>query len=408
MSEERSADTGQFTPSTDGLFGRDHELVQAGYKPMPDPEREEEATFDTAREAADALNVPAEEPAEPIIYYDKQTGEPTDPNEAITVEQAARDLTAYHDAKADDWSKSISADFAAEVDKMRADALKQNPKLAEHYGIEPPAAEVAKTDVEQVNKQNIAEVAAEPANDGLDPELSRALKHPQVRQAIEEQLGEAHKAREAYSSGLETTRVHTLATLAEVVPHLAGLSPQQFEQGLAVLAEVDPPRFQTAMNILGRAHTIAQAQQQDQQRQAYAAQQRFQEYGKAEDARFRAMVDSTPAKMQETVTEMAAYASELGIERDQLVHLFQTEPIMRHAAFQKMMYDATQFRLHQKAAIQARKAVPKDLPPVQRPGTSRPSSTQSDKTQALEARFNRSGSVKDAAELYALRSRASA
>jgi hypothetical protein len=73
-----------------------------------------------------------------------------------------------------------------------------------------------------------------------------------VRQAIEAELTTANQTREAYTAGLEQARVTTLATLAEVVPHLAGLPPAQFEQGLALLAQADPPAFQKTMDILGR------------------------------------------------------------------------------------------------------------------------------------------------------------
>jgi hypothetical protein len=44
----------------------------------------------------------------------------------------------------------------------------------------------------------------------------------------------------------------------------------------------------------------------------------------------------------------------------------------------------------------------KPLPPVQRPGTSKPAgSVVSERIQALEAKFNKTGSLKDAQALYA-------
>ena len=127
------------------------------------------------------------------------------------------------------------------------------------------------------------------------------------------------------STALENARVQQLATLAEVVPHLAGLPPAQFEQGLAVLAEVDPPAFQTAMNILGRQYQIAQAQQQDQQQRAYLQRQHFeaqrQQYNRATDQAL-GMTFSEKAEMAE---ELVASVEKYGISRDQLMQEARTE-----------------------------------------------------------------------------------
>jgi hypothetical protein len=99
--------------------------------------------------------------------------------------------------------------------------------------------------------------------------------------------------------------------------------------------------------------------------------------------------DQTPVQRAEFGNEMVAYASELGIGRDQLVSLFQNEPIMRHSAFQRMIHDAVRARMTQKAANAASKAIPRDLPPVQRPGTAqhRSGSDASGKIQNLEKQF---------------------
>jgi hypothetical protein len=399
MSEERNDDNGQFTPSTEGLYGREYDLAQAGFKSMPDPEKAKPDEFATPGDAAEALGAPEPKPIEAIIYYDKETGEPSDPKEAVTVEQAARDLSAWHDQKAALDTKSISSDLAAEVDKMRADVLKQNPKLAEQYGIEPPAEEDADSDVKPAaetadNNKSGTEAAdsfdAIDSIDGLHPETAKALKIPQVRQALEQEFSKAQQTTEAYSAGLANAHAYAQASFLEGFPELAGLPPEQIEQGLAMLAQVDPPRFQTAMNVLNRVHTIQTAHQQEQQRQAHVARENFNAYAKYQDSLFRSMVgDNAPAKMQEVGTEMVAYFSELGIGRDQLVHELQTNPLLRSAAGQKVVYDAVQARLSHKAATAARKSVPKDIPPVQRPGTSQPRNSRSAETiQALEAKIS--------------------
>ena len=347
---------------------------------------------------------------EQIVILDTATGEPINddlskgPVESLTVEQAAQLLTTYHDNKAAFDAKSISNDFAAEVDKMRADALKANPKLAEHYGIERPAVDDADAKPVADNARN--DKAAEMSDGELDPELAESIrKHPQVRQMLENELSENHRVREAYSAGLENSRVHTLATLAEVVPHLAGLPPAQFEQGLAVLSQVDPPAFQQAMNILGRTHAIVQAQQQEQQYQAYQAHQQFeaqrQQFSKQAD---EAIGPMTRADKMQMVDELTDYVGRYGVSRDQFIREAQGNLALHHPAFQAMAADAIRYqRMKSAAKVQASKP----LPPVQKPGTSRSSgSYQSDNIAALDAKLSRSGSIKDATALYMAQSKA--
>lgn len=398
MSEDRDESTGQFTPSTDNLFGRDRELADAGFTNMPDPQREKpEGEFETPREAAEALTAsrPAEQPAEVIIYHNTETGEPADPAEAVTLERAAADLASHRAATGDNGAKSISADFAAAIDKMRADAIQGDPKVAAELGVElsPDKGDGAEKPADtQLDKKGVGQPAVNSDGD-LDPVLAEQIRsHPQVREFIAHEVAETQSARDSYSAGLETTRVHSLAVLAEVVPHLAGLPPAQFEQGLAVLSQVDPPAFQSAMNILGRAHTIAQAQQQDQQQRAYAAHQKFEAYAKSEDAKFRSMVGNDREKVGKVSLEVANVAAEMGIDREQLVHLLQTQPIMRDARFQKMMYDAAELSLIRKATLPKPSRA---VPPVQRPGVAAAiTSGDSAEVQRALAAFNASPNEK--------------
>src|SRR5205085_2242110 len=104
----------------------------------------------------------------------------------------------------------------------------------------------------------------------------------------------------------------------------------------------------------------------DGHRQGETARQRFADYAQKEDARFDVMMKSeSPEQIRRMSDQVLAYAAELGVEREQLLQLLKTEPIMRNAAFQKMMYDAAAYRMMKNAAkeVGARPA-----PAVQRPG----------------------------------------
>ncbi len=99
--------------------------------------------------------------------------------------------------------------------------------------------------------------------------------------------------------------------------------------------------------------------------------------------------------------EIAASAKASGIEFGELVRLFNTEPLMRNAIFQRMMYDAGKYRLMMKAKDAA---TAKSLPPVQRPGTAQNRAEREHaELRTLNARLSRSGNIKDAVALYSAR-----
>ena len=78
-----------------------------------------------------------------------------------------------------------------------------------------------------------------------------------------------------------------------------------------------------------------------------------------------------------------------------MVHLWQTQPLMRTAPMQRMMMDATLYRMAKRtAATNPQRAVP----PVQRPGVIAAARSGDDsEVKRLEARFHKTGSQKDMA-----------
>jgi hypothetical protein len=98
-------------------------------------------------------------------------------------------------------------------------------------------------------------------------------------------------------------------------------------------------------------------------------------------------------------------AKEAGVEPAEFMRLFHSDPLMRNAHFQKMMYDAGKYRLAQKSAPKAAT----DVPPVQRPGVAASRVTAASATiSALAAKLNRTGSLRDAQALLAAQRRANA
>ena len=91
--------------------------------------------------------------------------------------------------------------------------------------------------------------------------------------------------------------------------------------------------------------------------------------------------------------EIVASAKASGVEPAELVRLFNSEPLMRNAVFQRMMYDAGKYRLMMKArdAVVAR-----PVPPVQRPGLARtPAEREHADVRTLSAKLSSSGDIRD-------------
>ena len=124
----------------------------------------------------------------------------------MTIEQAAREHAAARADIATFYDGMDMAKFADEVDADRAKVIK-GEKVAEALGVETPAKDQTKLKGEATQEApdhvDAATADAIDAMEGLDPETRKALKIPQVRQALEQQFAEADQAREQYASSLQ-------------------------------------------------------------------------------------------------------------------------------------------------------------------------------------------------------------
>lgn len=419
MSETERNDDGTFAagePDTSGLFGREERLVAAGYTVRKDA-TEEHATpdypdGDPVREAAAELTASREEPFDlsPAEFIRSTVG--IDEKEAITVQQAADDLAS---AGAELSRYVEGADLykiAEEIDAKRAEAIKGDPELAKHYGVEDPK-DAPKADPAGIRDKaelvDAATAAAIDATDGLEDATRAALKVPQVRQALEHHFAEIDTVQRGYTEALKTANQFAMANLVDHFPELGNLPTENWEAALGILAQQDPQRFNRAMGVLQRVGQLQTAQQQWQHQQAQHQHQQFeatrQEYSRAADAALGPMTASEKAEM---VEELVDYVAEYGISREQFAREASTNLALHHPAFQRMAADAVQFR-RLKAA--PGKAIPRALPPVQKPGTSNAvrASTDSSKMQAIQAQLSTARgdrAVRLAAQLSAMQRKA--
>src|SRR5262249_41457583 len=127
--------------------------------------------------------------------------------------------------------------------------------------------------------------------------------------------------------------------------------------------------------------------------------QRLQEFVKAEDQRFeQAMAAEDPATVQKVKESIVTIAEQdYGVSRQELAQLWRTQPLMHTAAFQRMMVDATRFRLAQREVANK---VDRSALPVQRPGTAGQARSSSEySVDAAMARFKADPTPKTAADL---------
>ncbi len=409
MSEDRDASTGQFTSTEESRFGFGEGALEhdAGYKPMPRYKEEpaESEVFDTPREAAEAFAGQGEPEIVPVQYFDKQTGEPLNENleegpiETVTLEQAAADLTAYRNEDNNSAAWSISNDFAAAVDQRRAEAIKDNPALAEELGIDPPPKGENFEDNKKSGEKAADNNQPDPFDsiEGLEPETREALKRPQVRQFLESNAAETEQAVQSLKVAVSHNQTFGQAAILALAPELAQVPLDRWAEGINILAQSDPARGRQLATMFDNVAALNQRQQVVGQYQQEVARQNFE----AQRAEYSAKSDEvlgpmTRAEKAEMMDELVNYAGKHGLTRDQFAREAATNLAIHHPFFTALAADAIRYQ----RLMQAPKAVStKTLPPVQRPGVSRGGAARGEDLSSLSQRLNQSGDYRDAAAL---------
>jgi len=384
--------------SDSNLTGASFDLAHAGYAEMPDPSHEQERESIGSDSAS--LHDAAERRADPqagvvVRQYTNAEGKRAAANEAVTLSRAARD---YASATANDRlaAEGVSSEaLAARIDELRADVAANDTEAPEFYGFEKPEAD----EEDEEPSPSEATLRSGQTSTARDPDIEMLMQHPQVRLALEEKVGEVEQARRGYVEGLDVAMQMAQASFVSQFPELVGLAPEQLPVVLAQMARQDPAKLSRIQAIVAASEQLRARQGEEMRRTADASRRNFQDYAKAEDVRLEALLKGEARDVRQAVAqEIMASAKASGLEPDELQRLFDSEPLMRNATFQRMMYDAGKYRLMMKArdAVAA-----KPIPPVQRPGmaVSRGERDQHD-LRALSARLSSSGDLNDAVALY--------
>src|SRR5262249_49282561 len=160
-------------------------------------------------------------------------------------------------------------------------------------------------------------------------------------------------------------------------PELHGIAPEQLPAAMRVLQQTNPQRHAEAVQQLHRADAIGKRAIAAQQQQAQAQQAQLQQWVQQQDRIFEQSVkNESPETRKAVESNVLKIASEVyGVSGEELVHAWRTQPLMRSAAFQRMIYDAVKYNVAQQSASEK---LHTPVPPVQRPGVSQPRMSSND------------------------------
>ena len=395
-------------PSSVVPTGRVAEERKNGYTQMATQDGEapkKPKEYASAREAGDALDGKrrrsgnVEKPVEEIKYKNAD-GSTADERQTISIERGADDLAQMRKANSGMAEALAADDVADKVDALRtknADVIAAGSATEPNQPqLEQPAADPA---AQQFERDAVAA--------GVDPALARVLQHPQARKALEAEFGKVAALQQDNSNKIQLAQFFAREAWLSGFSDLAKFPLDRIAPELVRLHQTNPQRAKAAMASLQRVGDMAAWAENHAAQAAHAERQQFAREAQIQDAQFEKMVGPRSPQQRAAVgTETAAYAAELGIPLPTLVHLLQTNPIMRHSAFQKMMYDAVTSRMNAREAAKYRDKIDRTLPPVNRPGTTGPRTSRGNANLAeLAQKANSNPSLKSMAALLAAKRR---
>jgi hypothetical protein len=361
------------------------------YTPMPDafaePEREEKdygSDLDGLSEAAADLDESRRADADAPITERKYVtiggeneGKPRPDHETLDIDRAARDLHRQRSLEANAIEQHVDEATAFIADSIRG----QQPQ-------------------QQADAQQPEQLQAQPeAQPTTDEEMLRsALERPAVRQALESQLQtvEAQRAQYAKAAGDSFDLAH--AALFINFPELNNAKGGQLQAVLGVLQQRDPARYAAVVSALQATDRLHATATQAKAQEAQIAEARQKMWVVAEEKRFEsAVLAKEPRETVEAVSRNGAriLSESYGISVDQLKEAFATNPALRSAPMQAALYDLIKTKLVQESLAQKR--APANVPPVMRPGVSRPPSYNDDETSSALKAFKADPNPKSAA-----------
>lgn len=357
--------------------GREGNEIAHGYTPLKDPKPEEKTYgdghgFDGVREAASDLAASRTKQSGPMpIEYQTErpdgTREKIEGKFAVTPDKAARDLSAFHRQQA------AEADNEADVDLLIAAWDAQAEAKAARDDLRPvdwqQQQQPAQQRPEPQKPEGAQPEATQQPADGIPQHVREALAIPEVRAAIEQEIGQAQHMRAAFAQAIGDVQRLAAATVVSTVPELRNVPPDQLPGALAMLQAKDPQRHAQVMGQIQTVHALQQQSAAIERENAAQYQQRFNQWANEQDQLFEKQNPefSDPNRAKQARGDVMRYLTEVrGIPAPTLEKLWQTD-LFRDAIAQGIMMDAARWHWGQE---KARSAVPANVPAPQRPGVS--------------------------------------
>jgi hypothetical protein len=383
------------------------ELADKQFVPMQmsEPAAKPEPSFSSETEglraaATELQERRATEEREPI----RREYRATETNERMPLEQTRKLSEA-----ADDLKNLREVEDAA-ASELAAMSLREKVDHFLAQGEQQPAASPA----EQQPQQQQAEPAPQPesveAVNGVDPEVARALENPKIRQAINEQISHSEQARQQYMAALHQVSQIQAAAITRQFPELAGATQETLPAILNAINVRDPARAQAIVSHLQSTSKQIEATNQqiraEQQRAAQQAAHQFQAYSKAEDSKFEEFEKTRPASEVKAVrgAVIDTLVNHYGVDKEELARMWATNPMLRAAPIQRLLYDITRFHIAQDGI---KKAPPVNRP-VMRPGEVDTSGADHSGVREAMREFSKAPTAKSAAAALMARRRAAA
>jgi hypothetical protein len=350
-------------------IARDDEPKKKTYSAELDGIREAAKDLTEAREARESRTVPQAdaEPTDRGYRWNAGQGDPVEGKYTVDAKRAAQDLSRARQA---DAANPIDTDgLAAAVDTLRA-TFPNRELPADFLQQLQQQSEAVRAQQQQQPQEQPAPVE-QPQPDPVQDERQRLAQAwqntpPEVQAALQQEVAATEQARQAYQQATWQAAQVSAAALFSNFPELSGLAGDQLAGAVAAIAKA-----QAITASIQRTKALYDASIQAQQQQQAIQAQQMQQWVAAQDAEFDRHVTAkeSPESMRKLTQDVVALAEEYGVSRQELAALWQSQPIMRSAPFQRMMCDAARFRAAQKEVVNK---LDRSTPPVQRPGVSQP------------------------------------
>jgi hypothetical protein len=404
---------------TEQKFGLEGVEQSQGWTPMvsADPVPKEDPGIDLNDPSIKHLSRP--EPAEPETReYFGADGEPTPENQSVTPEQAARDLGNIREQERQAKADQDAADLRFALDQLPPDGQQPQQPTQSPEAPQPDEPQLSPDELQLEGLDDDARRAfAESKFAEADQALEEVLKQPLVREKLESefnavrtQAAEAvHAVKTHYDAAISQLGQEIGVVTAALITEIAGMNAEQARGALAVVARTNPARMEQINQLASRLQgavnltqqhqmqqqQVAQQQAQDQQRRA---QEEFQRYAQAEDA--KALAKETPESLNQIRSLLYEDGKKAGYSRADIDRAWNSVPALRNSFVSELIADGAKWRLAQRGITRARS---NPVPQVQRPGVATSEPRDDSEASHLQGRFNLNPSRELGAALIAAR-----